>query len=249
MKNFVIITAMCLLSAGASAQQQGAAPADGAAIDKQIEEAQKTIDALKAQKAELAKKKVEDADKAAADTEKAAAAAKEKAAKAKAAADEANGNASKNDEFWNNFGVGLAVSTKLGKRGSAIEEAQLVNGVVRVSSERDVVPRLMLERHWYFTERFDNLHFRQGVFVGASLFGDKKLMDSVTLGWLVAFKPNDGDKSTHNLGIGLSVEPYSKELGDGIKANQPLPTGENAIRYKEKNRLAITVIYTYTMGK
>lgn len=72
-------------------------------------------------------------------------------------------------------------------------------------------------------------------------------MDSVSLGWIVAFKPNQGDKSTHNLGLGLAVEPYSRVLGDGIERNKALPSGETAIRYKETNRTAIVLFYTYTM--
>jgi hypothetical protein len=149
------------------------------------------------------------------------------------------------DSFFADWGVGLSVSTKAGRRGEAIDEAQLVNGVVRVTSERDVVPRLMLERHWYLTEN-DHLGGKVGVFVGASLLGDKKLMDSVSLGFIWGFKPRGGLKERHNLGLGIAVEPYTRQLGDGIIANQPLPTGETSIRYKEKNRMAIVVFYTYT---
>jgi hypothetical protein len=153
------------------------------------------------------------------------------------------------DSFWAQFGVGLSVSAKLGGERS-IDEAQLVNGIVRVTSERQVTPRLMLERHWYFKDwSADNPHFLQGIYIGASLLGDKKLMDSVSLGWIVAFKPNAGDKSTHNLGVGLAVEPYSRVLGDGIEKNKALPIGETSIRYKETNRTALVLFYTYTMAK
>lgn len=152
------------------------------------------------------------------------------------------------DTFLAQFGIGLSVSAKLGRERS-IEEAQLVNGIVRVTSERQVTPRLMLERHWYFDNDFSNKHFRQGLFVGLSLLGERKIMDSVSVGWLVAFKPNQGDKATHNLGLGLAVEPYSRVLGDGIQKNQPLPVGESSIRYKETNRTAIVLFYTYTMAR
>jgi len=161
------------------------------------------------------------------------------------------------DSFWANFGIGLSVSANLGKERS-IEEAQLVNGTVRVTSERQVTPRLMLERHWYLSEGWDTKHedgtlsntkFRQGFFVGVSLLGDKKMMDAVSVGWLVGFKPNSNDKATHNLGLGIAVEPYSRVLGDGIEKNKPLPQGETSIRYKETNRTALIFFYTYTMGK
>ena len=146
------------------------------------------------------------------------------------------------------------MSAKLGS-GRSIDEAQLVNGVVRVISERQVTPRLMLEKHWYLSDSWDtvnqdgsrsNTKFRQGIFVGTSLLGEKKLMDSVSIGWLVGFKPHTGDKATHNLGIGFAVEPYARVLGDGLEKNQPLPAGETAIRYKETNRTALIIFYTYT---
>lgn len=68
-------------------------------------------------------------------------------------------NSNTNDSFWAQFGIGLSVSAKLGSEKS-IDEAQLVNGIVRVTSERQVTPRLMLERHWYFKNDWkENPHF------------------------------------------------------------------------------------------
>lgn len=255
----LVLAALSLTLLSAHAQQESdvavaekaakVAADEAATAEQKARDAKAALDKLKSDAA-VAQAKTDAAVKAD------AAAARKKADEAKQAADAAETVAKvkekaagvDTEKFWENWGVGLAVSTKLGRRGDAIEEAQLVNGVIRVSSERDVVPRLMLERHWYFkTEWTDkNPHFRQGIFVGASLLGDKKLMDAVSLGWLVAFRPNTGDKVTHNLGIGLSVEPYSRVLGDGLEANKPLPTGETAIRYKEKNRMAVVVFYTFT---
>ncbi|PVX36798.1 hypothetical protein [Janthinobacterium sp. 78] len=149
------------------------------------------------------------------------------------------------NEFWNDWGVGLSVSTKLGKKGRALDEAQLVNGIVRVTSERDVVPRLMLERHWYLQDS-DFAGGMAGVFVGTSLLGDKKLLDSVSLGLIWGFKPRGGNKVRHNIGVGIAVEPYSRTLGDGLEINAPLPAGETSIRYKERNRMAAVVFYTFT---
>lgn len=85
-----------------------------------------------------AEQKVKEADKKVKD-------AQEKLDEAKAEEKKLKNDA---DSFFADWGVGLSVTTKLGKRGEAIEEAQLVDGKVRVTSERDVVPRLMLERHW-----------------------------------------------------------------------------------------------------
>lgn len=153
----------------------------------------------------------------------------------------------KND-FWSTFGVGLAVTANLGRERS-IQEAQLVNGIVRVTNERQVTPRLMLEKHWYLDEGWkeDGCHCRHGVFVGASLLGDKQMMDAVALGYLAGFKSGSkSDTTTHNLGIGLALQPYSRVLGDGLTKNQPLPAGETTVRYKETNRTALILFYTYT---
>lgn len=153
---------------------------------------------------------------------------------------------SKEESFWDTFGVGLAVTTNLGKERS-IQEAQLVNGIVRVTSERQVVPRLMLEKHWYLRDDWKG-GYKPGLFVGASLLGDRQVMDAVALGFLAAFKPNSGTTTTHNLGIGIALQPYSRVLGDGLSKNQPLPAGETQIRYKETNRTALILFYTYTPG-
>lgn len=249
----VVLAALFTLSLPAFAQTLDVATAQAnvkaaeEAAASAIQKAQEAKLALEAAKAAVTNKSDAAARLAATAAQQKADEAKQSADKAQAAADDAkNVIGDKTDKFWENWGVGLSVSTKLGRRGQAVEEAQLVNGIVRVVSERDVVPRLMLERHWYFTYDFNNPHFRQGIFVGASLLGDKKLMDSVSLGWLVAFKPNKGDSAIHNLGFGIAVEPYSRALGDGIEPNKPLPAGETAIRYKEKNRMAAVVFYTFT---
>lgn len=152
----------------------------------------------------------------------------------------------KEESFWDTFGVGLAVTTNLGRERS-IQEAQLVNGIVRVTSERQVVPRLMLEKHWYFRDDWKG-GYKPGMFVGASLLGERQVMDAVALGALVGFKPNSGTTTTHNLGIGIALQPYSRVLGDGLTKDQPLPAGETQIRYKETNRTALILFYTYTPG-
>lgn len=151
---------------------------------------------------------------------------------------------SKEESFWDTFGVGLAVTTNLGKERS-IQEAQLVNGNVRITSERQVVPRLMLEKHWYLSNDWKG-SYKPGLFIGASLLGDRQVMDAVAFGFLAGFKPNPGTTTTHNLGIGIALQPYSRVLGDGLSKNQPLPAGETQIRYKETNRTALIFFYTYT---
>lgn len=153
----------------------------------------------------------------------------------------------KEADFWSTFGIGLAVTTNLGRERS-IQEAQLVNGIIRVTSERQIVPRLMLEKHWFPSDTFhEGCKCKNGIFVGVSLLGDKQIMDAIALGYIAGFKPNT-DGSSHNLGVGFALQPYSRVLGDGLSKNQPLPVGETAIRYKETNRTSLIFFYTYTLG-
>lgn len=208
---------------------------EAANIDSKVKEAEIKLAEAKAEQAKIAQKN------AAAKTK----AAQEALTVAETEQTKILNSKNKENDFWDDWGIGLSVSTKLGKKGRAIDEAQLVNGIVRVTSERDVVPRLMLERHWYLQDK-DFLGGMVGVFVGTSLLGEKKLLDSVSLGLIWGFKPRGQQKVRHNIGIGLAVEPYSRTLGDGLEINAPLPAGENSIRYKEKNRMAAVVFYTFT---
>lgn len=50
------------------------------------------------------------------------------------------------------FGVGLTLTIDAGGR-NRVQEAEVVNGIVRITEERDVIPRLMLETHYFFVPK------------------------------------------------------------------------------------------------
>jgi hypothetical protein len=49
-----------------------------------------------------------------------------------------------------------------------------------------------------------------------------------------------------NFGVGLRIDPHAQVLGDGIFANQPLPAGETAIRYKNEPRAGIMLLSSFS---
>jgi hypothetical protein len=157
----------------------------------------------------------------------------------------AKNQGSKESSFFDNFGVGLAVVAKMGRERS-IQEAQLVNGIVRVTSERQVMPMVVLERHWYFNP---DRNSGWGTFLGVNLATQSNIIDGIGLGLIYGFKPSSKSNTTtsNNLGFGFAVQPFSRVLGDGIAKDQALPAGETAIRYKETNRTGFMLFYTYTM--
>jgi hypothetical protein len=52
--------------------------------------------------------------------------------------------------------------------------------------------------------------------------------------------------SSWNFGIGLRVDPKAQVLGDGVVANQPLPAGETAIRYKTEPRPGVMLLSSFS---
>jgi hypothetical protein len=70
------------------------------------------------------------------------------------------------------------------------------------------------------------------------------------MGWMIGFRhPNaatSSSTSSWNFGIGLRVDPKAQVLGDGIGANQPLPVGETAIRYKTEPRPGVMLLSSFS---
>lgn len=113
-----------------------------------------------------------------------------------------------------------------------------------------------------------------GPFVSIEPGGSDAIISSVGAGVLFGLRrqpliplPTDGDSSANgsgnktedggsqaappatdsfNLGIGVEVDPDVQVLGDGIKANQPLPDGETSIRYRNTEQVGLLFIFSYS---
>lgn len=158
------------------------------------------------------------------------------------------------------FGVGLSLTIDSGTR-QRVETAELVNGVVRITNENDALARIMLESHYFFTPGFDF-----GLDTDRSAFGVKagswgwgpfvsvqpgsnEIIEAIGFGLMLGFKRN-GDTadpdSSWNIGVGYVVDPNVQVLGDGISANDVLPEGEDAIRYKEVSQSGFLVLISFS---
>jgi len=172
------------------------------------------------------------------------------------------------------FGAALAVSMDGGDR-DRIDEASLINGIIRVSKESNVEARLMLETHYLWEAqnvRFlgvsDPRSWAWGPFV-AMQPGEADLIDSIGAGVLASFRRcispgatasasngdaydcGDGDeekrRAAFNIGLGVIVDPNAKVLGDGLQPNHPLPEGETEIRFKETDQWGLLVLVSFSI--
>jgi hypothetical protein len=172
-------------------------------------------------------------------------------------------------KFGFSFGLGVSVDLDGGDR---VDEAVLdENGIVRVKKESNEVPRLFLETHYFFEGKQkyyiaggseceagttdEPCHDKRlpatwghGPFVGIQS-SDDEVLDAFALGWMFGFRRNGvttTSDNSFNLGVGLLIDRRVKTLGDGIVANQPLPTGETEIRLKEESRLGAVVVASFS---
>lgn len=173
-----------------------------------------------------------------------------------------DGDASPLDKFG--FGAAITVTVDYGAH-DRVDEASLVNGVVRVSKERNVIARIMLETHYLFApdSRFlgrgaAKEDYGWGPFFAVEPGGDGDLVDAVALGVLWSFSKGISDPGTprvrdgqirkaFNLGVGIVVDPKTKILGDGVEPDKPLPAGETEIRFKETDQWGVVVLFSVSI--
>jgi len=149
-------------------------------------------------------------------------------------------------EGWG-FGAGLSIT--FSKSGKRIEDAQVINGTVRVTQDRSVLSRVMLETHYLsrlLTKPMgDRCLDSSGAIkeCGLGFFmavqpGTTHTIEAIGGGLMYGHRRKPGapatDTSAFNFGIGFVVDPYAKTLGDGIHKDQPLPAGETVVRFKER---------------
>ncbi len=141
-----------------------------------------------------------------------------------------------------------------------IDDAELVNGVVRVKDESRYLPRIMLEAHYLFRSWGDQKIDRalradgktyfvtkgHGPFV-AIQSSDKQALDSFAAGYLFGWRPDSTKEWSFVMGAGAVLDPNVQILGDGIQANQALPEGETAIRYKKVDRWGWMLMFSFKL--
>jgi hypothetical protein len=153
-----------------------------------------------------------------------------------------------------NWGVGIGASHLF---DDAIDEAAVVNGVVRVTKEKRTEPRVLLEFHRFFFSKEaggekpgvngNPIKTGHGPFVALAAKSDDVLA-GVAAGWMWGWKDSrlPASDNAFTVGIGVILDSDVKDLADGFREGQPLPEGESDIRYEEKSRAGVVLLFTRT---
>ena len=162
-------------------------------------------------------------------------------------------NAAAQNQFLGlNWGVGIGASQLF---DDAIEEASVVDGVVRVTKESRTEPRVLLEFHRFFFTREAGsklpgtngkaIKSGHGPFVAVAAKANDVLA-GIAAGWMWGWKdsrlPASDDAFT--VGLGLILDSEIKDLADGFEEGEPLPDGETSIRFEEKSRAGVVLLFT-----
>ncbi|WP_447970197.1 hypothetical protein [Nitrospira sp. M1] len=157
------------------------------------------------------------------------------------------------------FGVAIGVTIKAGARDRIQSAALDANGIVRVDRDNNTTANFLLESHYFFTPKMEFCcglgqgDWGVGPFVGVRP-GTDNIIEAVGAGIMVGFKRANivaSDIATQrgdsfNLGLGVMVNPNAKVLGDGIRKDQPLPTGESDVRFKTTTELGWLAVFSYS---
>lgn len=149
------------------------------------------------------------------------------------------------NKFLNlNWGLGFGYSFAF---DDAIDEATIVDGVVRVTSSKKEEPRVVLEFHRYFwcNDRGRDGTKGCGPFIALAA-KDNNVLGGVGLGFMYGRKAAAGDSEGFSVGIGVILDRDVKDLGEGFEPNQPPPGSETAVRFESKSRWGALLFVTRT---
>jgi hypothetical protein len=144
------------------------------------------------------------------------------------------------------FGVGIFANVDFGGNNNRrTKSARVINGLVRIEEESNSQIGFLLEAHKFLSKPDDKGNFAHGPFV-ALVMTDNIGINTGILGYMFGFRQSQ-TTTTLNIGLGVSITPRAQILGDGIIPNQPLPTGETEVRYKNitKYGAAVTVSFGF----
>jgi hypothetical protein len=162
------------------------------------------------------------------------------------------------------FGVGVSFTLDVGET-DRVSEAEVVNNIVRVKDQDNGRARIMLELHHFFTPEGNILgrvndvedehggrlpledqqkEWGIGPFIAIQP-GTDDIIEAVAAGLMMGFRYDTASSQSFNLGLGWVVDPNTRVLGEGIIANEPLPTGEPAIRYRETMQNGLLILASF----
>jgi hypothetical protein len=146
------------------------------------------------------------------------------------------------------WGVGVGVSYAF---DDVIDDAQVIDGVVRVKKDLTYQPRVILEFHkylWCHKKRTDGSPIETGCGPFAAVASrDDKVVSGVALGFMYGWKTGTGAESSgFSVGLGLMLDAAAQELGKGFKDGQPPPADQPTIFTKERSALSAILFATKT---
>jgi len=151
------------------------------------------------------------------------------------------------------FGVGISITHDVGSIDRVTSATLDGNGIVRVTKEQNDIARIMLETHYFFKGGNKVLGLWNAPAAGwawgpfiALQPGTNDIIEAIGGGIMIGFRQSTTSKDSFNIGLGMIVDPSVQVLGDGITENQPLPTGETEIRYKETSQGGILGLFSFT---
>jgi hypothetical protein len=74
--------------------------------------------------------------------------------------------------------------------------------------------------------------------------GGEHAIDGFAAGVMFSILRDTDTGNDFNIGLGMMLDSNVKTLGDGMVANQPLPQGETAVRFKEEARWSFVVLFS-----
>ena len=165
-------------------------------------------------------------------------------------------NAERTTNFLDYLGVGLSLTIDLGDH-DRVEDASIVNGIVRINDDSNVRPRFMGELHFALKcenpailvdgEKRCNPYERSGGLFVAVLPGSENIVEAVGLGWMWRLPDKLADRAL-NIGLGIVVDENVEVLGEGFEPNMPPPPGETEIRTQITDQTGFLMMVSLEMG-
>ncbi len=149
------------------------------------------------------------------------------------------------DEFLGlKWGIGLGVSSS---SSQAVNNATIVDGVVRVTESAKEQPRLLFEFHRYFWCNDDERVGTRGcgpfVAVAAS---QERVLSGVGFGFMYGAKTAETEPDGFSVGVGAILDAKVKDLGNGFSADAAPPNSETSVRFSTKSRWSVVLFVTRT---
>jgi len=131
--------------------------------------------------------------------------------------------------------------------GDGIDDAEIVNGIVRVKSQKKQQPRAVMEFHKYLwcNKGFTDGTRGCGPFVAVAA-SQENVLSGVGFGFMYGFKSMATDSDGFSIGVGAILDGKVKGLAEGFRKNEAPPAGETIVRTEEKSRWSALVFATRT---